>query len=113
KPARLEALLKAVTIGKHLTPEQNKKVTDTIIEFADCFALSVGEVFEANDAVHELNIPPGTKFSTKVPQREFNPPRRAHVNKSVDELLEADIIEAVDPSKVKAVLPITLVQKAH
>jgi hypothetical protein len=63
--------------------------------------------------VHRLNIPDNTKFSTKVHQRPLTPPQRQYLNKKIDEMLEAGVIEHVEPSRVKCVSPTVLAQKAH
>ena len=65
------------------------------------------------NAVHHLNVPPNVKFSTKVHQRPLTPPQRQYLNKKIDEMLDAGIIEQVEPSRVKCVSPTTLAQKAH
>ncbi|VDC07025.1 unnamed protein product [Peniophora sp. CBMAI 1063] len=112
-PARVAAILQAVTIGSDLTPEQHARAEQLIADHADCFALNVTEVLPAKDAVHRLHIPEGTTFSTKVRQQSMNPPKRQYMAKTIDDLLAADVIERVDPSQVKCVSPVTLAQKAH
>ena len=44
KPARVQAVLDTVTLGPNLTDDERAKASDLIREFADCFALAVGEV---------------------------------------------------------------------
>jgi hypothetical protein len=113
KPERVQAVLDTVTLGPNLTEDQRKKASNLISKFADCFALAVSEVTEVPGAVHRLNIPNNTKFSTKVHQRPLTPPQRQYLNKKIDEMLEAGVIEHVDPSRVKCVSPTVLAQKAH
>ena len=81
--------------------------------FRSIFALSVSEVKQVDNAVHYLDIPPGTKFSTKVGQKPLTPPQRKYLYESIDTMLKADIIEQCLPDQVKCVSPTTLAQKAH
>jgi hypothetical protein len=53
------------------------------------------------------------KFPTKVHQHPLTPPQRQFFNKKIDEMLEARVIEHIDPLQVKCVSPTTLAQKAH
>ncbi|TFY74871.1 hypothetical protein EWM64_g9142, partial [Hericium alpestre] len=112
-PDRVARILEEVTIGESLSPAEREQVHALLMEFADCFALSMGEVKHADEAVHKLNIPEGTKFNTKPRQRPLTPPQCQYLNQKVDEMLEAGIIVQVHPSQVKAVSPTTLAQKAH
>lgn len=112
-PARVAAVQAAVTLGPDLTPDERDDILGLIANYADCFALSVGEVFHVPGAVHRLNIPQGTTFGRKVHQRPLTPPQRAYLNESIDKMLEAGVIEQVDPSDVKCVSPTTLAQKVH
>ena len=52
-------------------------------------------------------------FSKKIHQSPLTTPQQQFLNKKIDEMLKADIIEQVDPSEVKCVSPTTLAQKAH
>ena len=52
-------------------------------------------------------------FSKKIHQRPLTTPQWQFLNKKIDEMLKADIIEQVDPSEVKCVSPTMLAQKAH
>ncbi|KAF6751358.1 hypothetical protein DFP72DRAFT_1137928 [Ephemerocybe angulata] len=112
-PARVEEVLRNVTIGDDLTFRQREEVRDLIREFADCFALSVGEVLPVEGAVHKFNIPDDAKFSRKVHQRPLSPPQRQYLNTKIDEMLAAGIIEACEPGEVKCASPTTMAQKAH
>ena len=88
-------------------------MSDLIPEFADCFVLSVSEVTQVLGTVHHLNIPTNAKFSTKVQQRPLTPLQRQYLNKKIDKMLEAGVIEHIEPSRVKCVSPTVLVHKAH
>ena len=99
-----------VTLGPNLTNDERAKASDLIREFADCFALAVGEVTQVPGAVHWLNIPNDVKFSTKVHQCPLTPPQRQYLNKKIDEMLEAGVIEHIEPSRVKCVLQIVNVR---
>ncbi|VDC01729.1 unnamed protein product [Peniophora sp. CBMAI 1063] len=113
KPKHVAAVQNAVTIGDDLTAEQRNKFLGVIAEYADCFVLNVSEVMPAVDAVHRLDIPEGARFNTKPRQRSFPMPQRQYLGRTVDDLLKADVIEFIEPSRVKCVSPVTLAQKAH
>lgn len=112
-PKRVQAVLNAVAIGPDLEPNQRDTVTKLVVEFADCFALSMSEVLPVPEAVHKLNIPQNAKFSRKVYQKSFTPPQREYISQKIDEMLQADIIEQCAPDDIKCVSPITLGQRAH
>ena len=64
-------------------------------------------------AVHQLNIEPDAKFSTKVHQKPLSPPQCQYLHEKLQAMLDADIIEPCKPGQVKCVSPTTLAQKAH
>jgi hypothetical protein len=66
KPKRVQKILELITIRDDLTTSKRDAVKALIIEFADCFALSVSEVNAVKNGEHKLDIKPGTTFSTKV-----------------------------------------------
>jgi hypothetical protein len=113
KPERVQELLRLITIGEDLSAEEREKVQQLIISFADVFALSVGEVKVAGDAVHHLDVPHDASFSMKVHQKPRTPPQCRHLYASIDTMLEAGIIEACKPEDVKCISATTLAQKAH
>ncbi|THG96055.1 hypothetical protein EW026_g5699 [Hermanssonia centrifuga] len=113
KPERIDAILKAITIGPDLSPKERKAVQKLVVEYADCFALSISEVFAVPGAVHKLNIPEGTQFNRRIHQRPLTPPQRVYLNKKIDEMLAAGVIEQCKPDDVKCASPTTLAQKAH
>ena len=112
-PARVAKILEAVQIGKDITPAEHEGVKSLIVEFADCFALSLSEVNLIPGAVHKLNIPEDATFRTKIPQRSFNPDQRAFIEAKVDDMLKGGIIRSMHPGEVKCVAPSVLAQKAH
>ena len=103
-PRRVVEILKLVVVGPDLTAKQTEKAKALIAEFADCFALSVSEVTAIPGATHKILIPH---------QRPLMEPQRKYLNKTIDELLAADIIEPIRPEDVKCVSPLTLAQKPH
>jgi hypothetical protein len=113
KRERVNEILKQVTIGPDLSEEERSRVQEFLSEWADIFALSVSEVKQVENAVHHLDIPAGTKFSTKVHQKPLTPPQRKYLYESVDKMLEAGIIEQCSPDQVKCASPTTLAQKVH
>ena len=75
--------------------------------------LSVSEVKQVDNATHHLDIPPDTKFSTKVSQKPLTPPQRKYLYESIDMMLKASVIEQCLPDQVKCVSPTMLAQKVH
>ena len=84
-----------------------------ISEFADVFALSVSEVKQVEGTVHQLNIEPDAKFSTKVHQKPLTPPQQRYLHEKLQAIWDADIIEPCEPGQVKCVSPTTSAQKTH
>lgn len=113
KPERVAEVLRLVTIGNDLNKDEQLKVRHLISSFADIFALSVHEVYQVEGAIHRLDIAPNTTFSKKVHQKPLTPPQRQYLYKSINTMLEADIIEPCAPEDVKCVSPTTLAQKTH
>jgi hypothetical protein len=113
KPERVQELLRLITIGDDLRPEEREAVQKLISDFADIFALSVSEVKTVDNAIHHLDIPPDANFSLKVNQKPLTPPQRKYLYDSIDTMLEAGIIEACKPEDVKCISPTTLAQKTH
>ncbi|KAJ7209814.1 hypothetical protein B0H12DRAFT_1033899, partial [Mycena haematopus] len=94
-PRRVDAVLKAVTIGPDLTSEQHGTVQAFIAEFADCYALSMKEVMPIPGAEHTMNIPVNATFNTKIHQRPTTPAQKQWYNGVIDEMLSAGIIEGI------------------
>ncbi|GAW06831.1 retrotransposon-like family member (retr-1) partial [Lentinula edodes] len=113
RPEQVREILRKVKIGSNLSVDQRLRVEKLLSTYADCFALSVGEVRPVNDAVHCLNIPEGATFPKKVRQKALTPPQREYLHAKIDELLEAGVIERCNPEDVKCVSLLTLAQKAH
>lgn len=113
QPKRVAAILEDVTIGPDLNPEQREQVQALLTEFADCFALSLGEVLPVKGAEHHLNIPEGSKFRTRVHQRPLSAPQKIFYNGIIDKMLDADIIRPISAADVKCCGATTLAKKAH
>jgi len=113
QPKRVAAILEDVTIGVDLSPEQRTQVESLLTEFADCFALSLGEVLPVKGAEHHLNIPEGLKFRTRVNQRPLSPPQKVFYNGVIDKMLDADIIRPIPAADIKCCGATTLAKKAH
>ena len=113
QPACIAKIIDLVQIGKDITTAQCKEVRQLILEFADCFALSLSEVNLIPGAIHKLNIPEDTTFHMKILQRSFNPDQRAFMEAKVDEMLEAGIICPIYPEDIKCIAPSVLAQKVH
>ena len=113
KKERVDEILRQVQIGPDLTANERDRVREFLTEWADVFALSVKEVKQVNDAIHHLDIPAGTKFSTKIGQKPLTPPQRKYLYETIDTMLKAGVIEQCLPDQVKCISPTTLAQKVH
>ena len=113
KPERVEVILEEITIGPDLSDLERSRVTLLLREFADCFALSMGEVLPVEGAAHKLNVPEGATFSTKINQRPLTAPQRDYFNSILDKMLEADIVEPIAHRDVKCCGATTLAKKQH
>jgi hypothetical protein len=58
-----------VSIGSNLSTEQCEQVSSLLTKFADCFALSVGEVIQIPGAEHHIHVPPDATFPKKIPHQ--------------------------------------------
>jgi len=76
KPACIDEIQRQVVIGDNLTGHEKEQVKALISEFADVFALSVSKIKQVEGTVHQLNIKPDAKFSTKVHQKPLMLPQR-------------------------------------
>jgi len=112
-PARVQALLKEITIGDDLTPDQINQVRALISEYAGCFALSMSEVTVVEGAAHRLDIPRDKQFKTKVNQRPQSPLQREFFNDVLDKMLSAGIVRPIAHQDVKCCGATTLAKKAH
>ena len=59
---RVERILKAVTIGDMVTEEQRIEIEELVRQYADVFALDVGEVLPVDWASHKLNVDPKARL---------------------------------------------------
>ena len=112
-PERISAIKAEVTISSDLTPDETELVWQMILEYADCFALSMSKVTPVEGAAHRLDIPRDTRFRTKVNQRPQMPPQKEFFNGVLDKMLDAGIIRPIDHQDVKCCGATTLVKKAH
>lgn len=108
---RVAEILRRVTIGNDLSPEQNKRVSDLVSEFADVFALSLSEVLPVDFAEMVLDIPAGTSFPKRAGQRRLTEPQRQWLYRVLDDMEQAKIIVKVTQDQVAAVSPTNIVPK--
>ena len=73
--ARVNAVIAAIHIGKDLSHDETTIVKDLIKEYADCFALSLSEVYHVPGAVYKVNVPKDKVLKTKVNQHPLTPPQ--------------------------------------
>jgi hypothetical protein len=73
----------------------------------------MSEVNTVPGAVHKLNIPPETKFCTRIPQQSMNPAQKEYLHAKVNEMIEAGIIALIHPRDVRAVAPVVFSKKTH
>ncbi|KAJ7670120.1 hypothetical protein DFH06DRAFT_981262, partial [Mycena polygramma] len=111
-PQRVEEVVKLVKIGPDLTDAQRRVVRAFVEEHADIFALSVSEVKVVDGPGYTPTLPDDVAFSTgPVPQRPWTRPQAIDVNRQVDELVAAGVLQRMDPRAVKCVSPISLAEK--
>ncbi|KAJ3507688.1 hypothetical protein NMY22_g16851 [Coprinellus aureogranulatus] len=111
--ARVQKILEEVQIGSDLTDKQRDGVRALVKEFADCFALSMGEVNAVPGAVHKLNVPEGSKFSIRPGQKKLTPEQRKFRDAKIDEMLDAGVIRQIHPSEVLCSAPTVLAPKPY
>ncbi|KAJ7129934.1 hypothetical protein C8R46DRAFT_925259, partial [Mycena filopes] len=113
-PRRVAAILKKVQIGPDVSSAERAVVLEFLAEFADVFALSVGEVNAVADAVYAPKIPDDAVFNTGVVhQRPWTLPQNLDANAQVDVLIAAGVLRRIDAQDVRCVSPISLAEKVH
>jgi hypothetical protein len=113
KLERIKQIFSEVLIGPDTAFEERCEVENLIAKFADCFALAMSKVNTVPGVVHKLNIPPGTKFCTRIPQRSLNPVQKEYLHAKVNEMVRVEIIAPVHPRDVRAVAPAVFSKKTH
>ncbi|QRV83928.1 Retrovirus-related Pol polyprotein from transposon [Ceratobasidium sp. AG-Ba] len=108
---RVTDVLNKVTIGDDLKPEQRKRVSDLVREYADIFALSLLEVLPVDFTEMRLEIPEGTSFLRRAGQKRLTKPQRQWLYKTLDDMENAKIIAKVTQDQVAAVSPTNIVPK--
>ena len=111
-PPRVNTILDTVQIGA-ISPDESIKVRALLREFADIFALSVKEVKPISTTKYRLNIPDGATFAVKANQRPLNQAQKEFYFPKLTEFENAGVLRPIHVSKVKAVHPTVLAQKAH
>ena len=111
-PPRVNTILDTVQIVT-ISPDKSIKVRALIHEFADVFALSIKEVKPISTIKYQLNIPHGTTFSVKANQRPLNQAPKEFYFPKLTEFKNTRVLCPIQVSKVKAVHPTVLAQKAH
>ena len=111
-PPRVNTILDTVQIGA-ISPDESIKVCALLCEFADIFALSVKEVKPISTTKYRLNIPDCATFSVKANQRLLNQAQKEFYFPKLIEFENAGVLRPIHVSKVKAVHPTVLAQKAH
>ncbi|KAF5384125.1 hypothetical protein D9615_003277 [Tricholomella constricta] len=109
--ARVEEILKQIDIGPDLNDDQREKVRDLIREYADVFALSLSEVFFVDWYKHKLNIPPDTKFPTRINQRPVTEAQKMWFSNILDDMETAHIIQKVPGTFIKSLSSTNLAPK--
>ena len=91
-PARVKAILTEITIGEDLSSEQTNRVKGLLLEYAECFSLSMSKVTVVEGAAHHLDIPRDKQFKTKVNQRPESPLQKEFFYGVLNKMLTAGII---------------------
>ncbi|KAF8595095.1 hypothetical protein BDV93DRAFT_457612, partial [Ceratobasidium sp. AG-I] len=104
-------ILWRVLISEDLVPEQRKRVSDLVREFANVFALSLSELLPVDFAEMVLDIPVGATFPKHAGQWRLTEPQRQWLYGILDNMENAKIIAKVSQDQVAAVLPTNIVPK--
>ncbi|QRV92228.1 Retrovirus-related Pol polyprotein from transposon opus [Ceratobasidium sp. AG-Ba] len=110
-PDRVADIQHKVTIRDDLTPDQKKRVSDLVGEYADIFARSLSEVLPIDFMQMKLDIPEGTQFPRRAGQKRLTEPQREWLYKTLDDMEQAKIIAKVSQDQVAAVSPTNIVPK--
>jgi len=112
-PLRAAWIVKHVQYGKDLTPEELEQAKTLVMNYADIFACTLGEVLPVLGATHRLNIPEGTTFNLRAHQRPLMPLQTEFLHEKINEMLKAGIIEHTPPEAVKCCANTVLAKGAH
>ncbi|KAF8597792.1 hypothetical protein BDV93DRAFT_396528, partial [Ceratobasidium sp. AG-I] len=94
-PDRVAEVQRKVLIGDNLEPEQRKRVSDLVSEFADVFALSLSEVLPVYFTKMVLDIPANLTFPKQAGQQRLTEPQRKWLYGVLDDMENAKIIAKV------------------
>ncbi|QRW02375.1 integrase core domain protein [Ceratobasidium sp. AG-Ba] len=110
-PSRVAIILNSVTIGPDLSDSERAAAKSLVAEFADIFARDLTEVLPVSTHSHKLNIPEGTLFRKRVPQRPLTQAQKAWLYPTLDQMEAAHIIKRVPNTFPAAVSPTNVVPK--
>ncbi|KZP10725.1 hypothetical protein FIBSPDRAFT_681999, partial [Athelia psychrophila] len=92
---RVEEILEKVKLGPDLTDEQQGRVCDLIMKYADIFALSLSEVRPVNWYKHHLTVDPEVPLPKRAGQRTITGAQGAWFYGMLDDMEESYIIQKV------------------
>lgn len=106
-------ILELVQIGRDLSAGECTEVLELIASYADILALFIGEVRAMALGVHHLDIKQGVNFSTKIQYRWVMPSTQTNLDRTLNSLLAASILQPLAAKEVKCCSPVKMVQKLH
>ncbi|KAF8685482.1 hypothetical protein RHS04_00782 [Rhizoctonia solani] len=108
---RVAKIQNRVVVGDNLSESQKASIRALVASYADVFALDLSEVRAVKTHSHKLNIPPETKFRTRVGQKPLSQAQRTWLYSTLDEMEAANIIKQVPNTFPVAVSPTNVVPK--
>ena len=79
-PVRTAEIIRQITFGDDLSPEELKELKEFIAEYADTFALALKEVVPIPGSELNLNVPENTTFNLRINQRPLTPEQTRFYN---------------------------------
>ncbi|KAF8715671.1 hypothetical protein RHS02_09979, partial [Rhizoctonia solani] len=108
---RVAKIQNRVVVGNNLLESQKASIQALVASYADVFALDLLEVKAVKTHSHKLNIPPETKFRTRVGQKPLSQAQRTWLYSTLDKMEAANIIKRVPNTFPAAVSPTNVVPK--
>jgi hypothetical protein len=100
-----------VTIGDDISADQRRRVIDLLVSKRNALATSLSDLDECPHTTHELRVAPDAKLHKTAFGRPLSEPELKAARDCVRKVLDAGIIERVDPADVKCTAPTVMAKK--